>query len=197
MPRPSAPNITLHGVFMRVHGTGVLLTGASGVGKSELALELLTRGHRLVADDAVDFSVRRGFIIGRAPRLLRGFMEARSLGILNITKLYGSRSVIARQRLDLVVHLEAPRIVWDSGMERLGGRRSQVDILGVELPEITVPIRLGHNLAVLVEAACRDQQLRLQGYRADIDLIERQAREIRAQQRPDDAPDHEPTHERS
>ena len=90
MPPPGTPAVTLHGVFMRVYGSGVLLTGASGVGKSELALELLARGHQLIADDAVDFSRRRRFIVGRAPRLLRGFLEARSLGILNIVQLHGA-----------------------------------------------------------------------------------------------------------
>lgn len=178
MPAP-IPSVTMHGVFVRVHGSGLLLTGASGVGKSELALELLARGHQLVADDAVDFSLRRGFIVGRAPRLLRGFLEARSLGILNIAQLYGPHSIAGHCKLDLVLRLEAPRVVWDSGLERLGGRRSHATVLGVELPQITIPIRLGHNLAVLVEAACRDLQLRDRGYRADVDLIERQAREIR------------------
>lgn len=182
MPPPGTPAVTLHGVFMRVYGSGVLLTGASGVGKSELALELLARGHQLIADDAVDFSRRRRFIVGRAPRLLRGFLEARSLGILNIVQLHGAHSVAGHAKLDLVLRLEAPRTVWDSGMERLAGRRSSTMILGVELPEITIPIRLGHNLAVLVEAACRDLQLRDRGYRADDDLIERQAREIRKQE---------------
>ncbi len=91
MPAP-IPSVTMHGVFVRVHGSGLLLTGASGVGKSELALELLARGHQLVADDAVDFSLRRGFIVGRAPRLLRGFLEARSLGILNIRRTRRDRA---------------------------------------------------------------------------------------------------------
>lgn len=181
MPSTST-TITLHGVFLRVHGIGVLLSGASGVGKSELALELITRGHQLIADDAVDFVLRRGRIIGRAPRLLRGFLEARSLGILNIARLYGPHQVAARAPLDLVLQLEAPREIWDSGLERLGGRRSVAQVLGIELPQITIPIRLGHNLAVLVEAACRDLQLRRAGYRADDDFIERQSREIRKQE---------------
>ena len=170
--------ITLHGVFMKVHDCGVLLVGASGVGKSELALELLARGHQLVADDAVDFSLRRSLLIGRAPRLLRGFLEARSLGILNIRRLFGARSVLGRCRLDLLLRLEAPREAWDSGFERLSGRRGSTAVLGIEVPEITVPIRLGHNLAALVEAACRDLLLRKDGYRADDDLSARQAREI-------------------
>ena len=171
----------LHGVFMRVHGSGVLLSGASGVGKSELALELLARGHALVADDAVEFRLRHGTLIGHAPRLLRGFLEARSLGILNIRRLYGPRSIAGRCRLDLVLRLDAARGTPDSGLERLSGRRGHVSILGVEIAEITIPIRLGHNLAVLVETACRDLQLRSGGYRADDDLSTRQAREMARQ----------------
>lgn len=173
----------LHGVFMRVHGSGVLLSGASGVGKSELALELLARGHALVADDAVEFRLRHGALIGRAPRLLRGFLEARSLGILNIRRLYGARSIAGRCGLDLVLRLEASRAAADSGLERLSGRRSLSTILAVEVPEITIPIRPGHNLAVLVETACRDLQLRRSGYRADADLSVRQACEIARQAR--------------
>lgn len=190
MTNPAA--VTLHGVFMHVHGVGVLLAGPSGIGKSELALELLARGHRMIADDAVDLSRRRGFLIGRAPRVLRGFLEARSLGILNIARLYGAHSVIARHRLELVLRLEAPRVVRDSGLERLSGRRSTTSILDIAVPEITIPIRLGHNLAVLVEASCRDLRLREQGYRADDDLIERQAREIRRQERREQRDDETP-----
>lgn len=177
----SAPQTTLHGVFVRVLGVGVLLTGASGVGKSELALELITRGHQLVGDDAVDFILHRQRLIGRAPRLLRGFIEARSLGILNIRRLYGAQSIAGRCELALILRLEAPRVVWDSGFERLSGRRSRHTVLGVSVPEISIPIRLGHNLAVLVEAACRDLHLRQQGYRADEDLIQRQQHEIQRQ----------------
>lgn len=178
----SRESITLHGVFVRVHGVGVLLSGASSVGKSELALELLTRGHQLVADDAVDFSLRRNLVIGRAPRLLRGFMEARSLGVLNIRRLYGPQALASHAQLDLVIRLEAPRTERDSGLERLSGRRNECVVLGMTLPEITIAIRLGHNLAALVEAACLDLQLRQQGYRADDDLSARQAREIRRQE---------------
>lgn len=178
----AVPGVTLHGVFMRVHEIGVLLTGASGVGKSELALELLARGHQLIADDTVDFSLRQRSVIGRAPRLLRGFLEARSLGILNIAALYGARSVAPRGKLELVLHLQTPRTDRDTGIERLSGRRGTTTILGATLPEITIPMRLGHNLAVLVETACRDLQLRQQGYRADEDFIERQSGEIRKQE---------------
>ncbi|SEQ78711.1 HPr Serine kinase C-terminal domain-containing protein [Solimonas aquatica] len=177
MPSAAAQS-TVHGVLLRVMGVGVLLTGASGVGKSELALELVTRGHQLVADDAVELRRHRGRLIAFAPRLLRGFLEARSLGILNIRRLYGPHSIAARCELELLLRLEAPQLLRDDGQERLGGRRGSVELQGFHLPEISIPIRLGHNLAVLVEAACRDLRLRQQGYRADDDLIQRQQQEI-------------------
>ncbi|SFF48658.1 HPr Serine kinase C-terminal domain-containing protein [Fontimonas thermophila] len=166
---------------MRVHGVGVLLTGASGVGKSELALELLSRGHRLIADDVAEFTVERGRVRGHCPRLLRGFIEARSLGILNVGKLYGARCLLASATLDLIVTLDAPPMHSETGIERLSGHRSVRTILGVTVPEISIPIRLGHNLAVLVEAACRDHRQRRAGYRADEDFARRQLKEIRKQ----------------
>jgi serine kinase of HPr protein (carbohydrate metabolism regulator) len=183
MPTRTAASTTVHGVLMRVHGVGVLLTGASGVGKSELALELLSRGHRLVADDAADFRIERGRVHGRCPELLQGFIEARSLGILNVRRLYGRRSVLASTRLDLIIALDTPGIHEETGLERLSGQRSARDVLGETIPVISIPIRLGHNLAVLVEAACRDDRLRRSGYRADTDLTRRQLLEIRKQDR--------------
>lgn len=173
------PGATLHGVLMRVQGLGVLLTGASGVGKSELALELLARGHQLVADDAADFVLRRGRIVGTCPPLLRGFLEARSLGILNIRRLHGPSSLCASTPLDLIVALDAPSRGDGSGLERLSGHRSEQVLLGARIPAVSIPIRLGHNLAVLVEAACRDLALRRKGYHADEDLSRRQLAEIR------------------
>lgn len=173
---------TRHGVFMRILGLGVLLTGPSGVGKSELALELLTRGHRLVADDATEFSLRGARIIGTCPPLLAGFLEARSLGILNVRRMFGTRSVIAHHPLDLVIHLEFRETALQreaQPLERLEGRRSELEVLGRPVPQISLPIRLGHNLAVLVEAACRDLRLRQRGYRADEDLVARQLDMIR------------------
>ncbi len=181
--RTAAAMTTVHGVLMRVHGVGVLLTGASGVGKSELALELLSRGHRLVADDAAEFDITRGHVHGRCPRLLQGFIEARSLGILNVRRLYGRRSVASSTRLDLIIALDTPGTHEETGLERLSGQRSVREVLGHPVPVISIPIRLGHNLAVLVEAACRDDRLRRGGYRADTDLTRRQLLEIRKQDR--------------
>jgi serine kinase of HPr protein (carbohydrate metabolism regulator) len=181
----SAANLstTLHGVLMRVHGIGVLLTGASGVGKSELALELLSRGHRLVADDAAEFAIEQGVLRGRCPALLQGFIEVRSLGILNVRRLYGRRSVLDTTRLDLIVALDTVNAAPETGLERLSGQRSMRSVIGVEVPTISIPVRLGHNLAVLVEAACRDDRLRRKGYRADVDLTQRQMLEIGKQDR--------------
>lgn len=169
---------------MELYGLGILLAGPSGVGKSELALELLGRGHRLVADDAIDFSLESsGELIGRCPALLHGFLEARSLGILNIVRMFGAGSVIDAHRIDLVIRLEYRHDMLARApvaLERLEGRRGTVRLLNVDLPEISIPIRLGHNLAVLVEAACRDHKLRQAGYRADEDFSARQQKAIHA-----------------
>ena len=126
----SAPRIaqtsgtaTLHGVFMEILGLGVLITGGSGVGKSELALELLARGHRLIADDAAELRRRGSRLSGHCPPLLSGFLEARSLGILNVRRLFGRRALRSSCRLDLVIELDAPPTVTESGLERLTGRR--------------------------------------------------------------------------
>jgi len=162
-----APATTLHGVFLSVLGLGVLLTGPSGVGKSELALDLVSRGHQLVADDAVDFRrVADGVLVGSSSPLLAGFMEARGLGVLDIGRCHGPQAVKARERLDLIIRLDdAPR-PWFSGEERLRGRRSLRRLLDVEIPEIFLARGLGHNLAPMVETACRDHWLRLTGYQA-------------------------------
>ncbi len=169
---------------MELYGLGVLLSGPSGVGKSELALELLTRGHRLVADDAIEFSLDpQGQLLGHCPPLLSGFLEARSLGILNISEMFGADSVIATHRVDLVIRLEFRHEMLartPQALERLEGRRGIVRLLDMDLPEISIPIRLGHNLAVLVEAACRDHKLRQTGYRADEDFSARQLQAIHA-----------------
>lgn len=164
---------------MQVFGTGVLLTGVSGVGKSELALELLARGHALIADDATEFARAGDFIIGHCPAVLSGFLEARSLGILNVRKLYGRRAVRPRARLSLLIQLDAPGEPLTTGMERISGQRSERLLGGLNIPTVSIPIRLGHNLAVLVEAACRDHRLREAGYRADRDFTARQLRAIR------------------
>jgi HPr kinase/phosphorylase len=172
-----AAQATAHGVFVEVEGLGVFLRGASGAGKSELGLELLSRGHKLIADDIVEWHRDGGGpVTGRCPPLLEGFIEVRGLGILNARALYGAAAVIAAAVLDLVIDL-GPQ-AEAAAEERLRGRRGTHTVLGLGVPEISLPHRVGHNLAVLVEAACRDHRLRLSGYRADDDLVERQRRHL-------------------
>lgn len=170
-----APTLTRHGVFMSVFGLGVMLSGASGVGKSELALDLISRGHALVADDAVDFQLwAPGVLVGSAAPLLYGFMEARGLGILDIARCFGSQALCLRQRLDLVLQLDDVPPSSVHGEERLHGRRSSAKVLGVEVAQIELARGLGHYLAPLVETACRDHWLRLNGYAADAAFVARQ-----------------------
>jgi len=168
----------VHGEFLEVFSIGVLITGASGTGKSELALELISRGHRLIADDAPELSRAAGNIIeGRCPPHLRGFLEVRGLGVLNIRRLFGDSAITLNKRVELIIHLiraETPH----SAEFRLQGTRRQRRILGVSIPEISLPIAPGRNLAVLVECAVRDYIQRLHGYLADQDLAERLHREI-------------------
>ncbi len=151
----------------------MFLRGASGAGKSELALELVERGHQLIADDAVEWQAgAHGTVTGHCPPLLRDLVEIRGLGILNVRRLYGAKAVARSARLDLVIDLGP--VGPAEPQQRLRGRRGAYRLLGAELPEISLRRRVGHNLAVLVEAACRDHRLRLGGYHADEDLVERQ-----------------------
>ena len=167
--------LTAHGALLIVDGLGVWLQGASGVGKSELALELVSRGQQLVADDAIDFALDDGGrVIGRSPALLAGFLEVRGLGILNIRRLYGDAAVAECAPLHLIVDLGVCGAV--TAEERLGGRRTLREVLGEPIATIALPKHVGHSLAVLVETACRDQRLRRAGYDASADLSERQAR---------------------
>jgi HPr kinase/phosphorylase len=155
----------------------VFLRGASGVGKSEVGLELLSRGHCLIADDIVEWRLdSQGRVHGHCPPLLEGFIEVRGLGILNARRLYGGSSVMPTAPLDLVIDLGVNH--ESTADERLHGRRGNLDVLGVAVPEIFLPRRVGHNLAVLVEAACHDLRLRRSGYCADDDLVARQRRQL-------------------
>ncbi|MDX9766394.1 MAG: HPr(Ser) kinase/phosphatase [Ectothiorhodospiraceae bacterium] len=174
-----AETTTVHGVFMEVMGIGVLLTGDSAVGKSELALELVSRGHRLIADDAPEFArIAPDVLRGSCPPVLQDFLEVRGLGILNIRAMYGDSAIKRSKYLRLIIQLRQTEEVDPTTIDRLNGGRRMRDILDVEIPEITLPVAPGRNLAVLVEAAVRNHLLRMKGYLAGEDLADRQRRLI-------------------
>lgn len=156
-----APSTELHGVLMDVNGIGVLLRGKSGIGKSETALDLVVRGHRLVADDVVRIRAKSGQLVGRGAGILGHHMEIRGLGIINIEDLFGVAAVRDAKKIELVVELHE----WVDGEEydRLGFDDAHERILGVEVPKIRLPVRPGRNLATLTEVAARNQLLKLQG----------------------------------
>lgn len=159
--------LTLHGVYMEVHAIGVLITGPSGVGKSELALELITRGHRLVADDAPQFSrIAPDIINGRCPAALQDFLEVRGLGIINVRELFGDSAIKVNKYLKLIIRLEPFSKESIKQIDRLQGSYTTQNLLDLEIPEITLPVAPGRNLAVLVECAARNHMLRISGYNA-------------------------------
>jgi len=156
--------VTLHGVFLEVLSMGVLLKGDAGVGKSELALELITRDHRLVADDAVELRhVAPETLEGSCPTLIRDFLEVRGLGILNIRYLFGETAVKLKKNLKLIVELVHPQEVGEVGLNRLDMIASTETILGVAIPKVRIPVAAGRNLAVLVEVAVRNHILKSRG----------------------------------
>ncbi len=166
-----APTTTMHGVLMDVFGAGILLTGNSGVGKSETAMELIKRGHRLVADDSVLIKRIENELVGTAPERIRYFMELRGIGIINVKNMYGSGAVMTEKAIELVMELEPWR--KDKEYDRIGGEDSKETILGLEIPKLTVPVSAGRNLAILIEVAARDQRLKNMGYDAAQELIAR------------------------
>jgi HPr kinase/phosphorylase len=172
---------TLHGVFLDVLEIGVLITGDSSIGKSELALELISRGHGLVADDVVELQqIGPETIQGRCPPLLRDFLEVRGLGVLNIRSIFGETAVRPRKVLRLMVHLEMPVGGYEP-RDRLATRSGTQDILGVEIPTVTLAVAPGRNLAVLVEAAVRNHILLTRGIDSTREFIARQEAQIRAE----------------
>jgi HPr kinase/phosphorylase len=169
---------TLHGVFLDVLEIGVLITGESSIGKSELALELISRGHGLVADDIVELQqIGPETIQGRCPPLLRDFLEVRGLGVLNIRSIFGETAVRPRKVLRLMVHLDMP--VTPEPRDRLATRSGTQDILGVEIPTVTLAVAPGRNLAVLVEAAVRNHILITRGIDSTREFIARQEAAMR------------------
>jgi HPr kinase/phosphorylase len=172
----------IHGVFMEVLGTGVLITGESSVGKSELALELITRGHRLVADDAPEFTqVGPDVLDGRSPSILHGFMEVRGLGVLNIREMYGDNAIKNNKYLRLIIHMEKMNDDNISTFNRLRGITKKRTILEVDTPVTVIPVAPGRNLAVIVEAAVRNHILRHNGHDASQQLIDLQQQVINSQ----------------
>lgn len=174
-----AEKTSLHGVFLEVLGMGVLLTGEPAVGKSELALELISRGSRLIADDAPEFTRQAPDIVsGACPPLLRHFLEVRGLGLLNIRSMFGDSAIKGSKYLRLVVHLKPMDEQEMSSLDRLSGSYGTTEVLGLKIPEVTVPVAPGRNLAILVEAAVRNHMLKLKGYDASEDFIKRQQQAI-------------------
>jgi len=174
-----ARQLTVHGVFLEVLSIGLLLTGDPGVGKSELALELINRGHRLVADDAPEFALLGpDDLNGGCPAVLQDFLEVRGLGILNIRAMFGEAAIKRRKQLGLVIRLVRPENGVLDVPDRLTGSRTTRELLGVTIPEITLPVAAGHNLGVLIEAACRDHLLRMQGQHSDEQFATRQGQAI-------------------
>lgn len=169
-----ADRTTMHGVFMDILGVGVLITGESGLGKSEIGLELISRGNGLVADDAVDFArLNQDTIEGRCPELLLNLLELRGIGLLDIKAIFGETAVRRRMRLKLIVHL-VRRATLDRDYERLPTEPLTQDVLGVLIRKVVIPVEAGRNLAVLVEAAVRNTILQLRGIDTFKDFVERQ-----------------------
>ena len=169
-----APRQTCHGVLLDVFGVGVLITGESGVGKSECALELIKRGHLLVADDVVDIARVGRKLRGESPEVVRDLMELRGIGIVDIKSIFGIGATMRRKSIDIIIHLEA----WspEKDYDRLGTHDRQMDILGISVPLIEIPVRPGRNLAIIVEIAARNWRLRSEGYDAVNELDRRLAR---------------------
>ncbi|MBO5317391.1 MAG: HPr(Ser) kinase/phosphatase [Oscillospiraceae bacterium] len=169
-----APSITRHGVLMEVYGEGLLLVGESGIGKSEAAVELLKRGHRLIADDAVEIrKISGNLLMGTAPKLVRNYVELRGIGIINVAKLFGMGAVKAENEINLVVNI----VPWEkqTKYDRLGLEDQYTEILGVQIPMNTIPITPGRNLAVILEVAAMNNRQRKMGYNPALEFTQQLA----------------------
>lgn len=172
-----APRITLHGVLVEIYGEGVLLLGDSGVGKSETAIELVKRGHRLIADDAVEIKrVSDKTLVGTAPEVIRHFIELRGIGIVDVRRIFGIGSVKLTEKIELVINLEN----WEEGKQydRLGMDGQTTSILDISVPSLTIPVKPGRNLAVIIEVAAMNNRYKKMGYNAAKELQDRMLREF-------------------
>ena len=175
-----APRITRHGVLIEVYGEGILLLGESGVGKSETAIELVKRGHRLIADDAVELKkMSSRTIVGTSPELIRHFIEIRGIGVVDVRRIFGMGSVKMSEKVDLIINLEH----WQEGheYERLGIDGEYSDILDVKIPSLTVPVRQGRNLAVIIEVAAMNNRQKKMGYNAAQEISNRVFEQVNSQ----------------
>ena len=166
-----APQMTRHGVLVEVYGEGLLLMGESGIGKSETAAELLKRGHRLIADDAVRIRrIANNTLIGDAPDLIQNYIEIRGIGVINVAKLYGMASVKKETAVDLVINI----VPWcdEQDFDRLGLEEQHVDLLGVKIPSITVPVKPGRNLSIILEIAAMNNRQKKMGYNSAREFTE-------------------------
>lgn len=167
-----ADRITRHGVLVEVYGEGVLLLGDSGVGKSETAIDLVKRGHRLIADDAVEIKkVSDITLVGSAPETIRHYVELRGIGVVDIRRLYGMGAVKDTEKIELIIHLEQ----WEQGKfyERLGMDMEYTELMGIKIPSVTIPVRPGRNLALIIEIATMNMRQRLMGFNTAQELEER------------------------
>ena len=167
-----APRVSMHGVLVEVNGEGILILGESGVGKSETALEIVKRGHRLIADDQVEIrKVSETTLVGKAPDVIKHLIEIRGIGIMDVKELYGVSSVKPQESIDFVINLE----MWDENKtyDRMGLTEETTEILGLKIPSITIPVGPGRNLAIIVEAAAINYRVKKMGFNAAQDLVNR------------------------
>lgn len=171
-------SVSLHGVYMDIFGVGVFLTGNSGIGKSEIALGLISRGHRLIADDSAEFFLRNNQgkpeIVGKCHEMLKNFLEVRGLGVINIKEMFGENAIKDNVVLQLVTHLTDLSDEDIKNSDRLHGMHSKITILETEIARVVIPVAAGRNLSVLIETAVRNHRLRINGYDASNDFINKQ-----------------------
>ena len=170
-----APRVTRHGVLVEIYGEGILINGDSGIGKSETAIELVKRGHRLIADDAVEIKkVSSRELMGAAPEVLRHYIEIRGIGVINVAKLFGMGAVKDATSVDLIVNM----VPWRDGeaYDRLGMETQYTEILGVKVPSVTIPITPGRNLAVILEVAAMNNRQKRMGYNAAVEFTEQMSK---------------------